>query len=217
MQTIICRCGERALRKLLGASLTIVFATSVPTLVAAAPTEIAQRYLEDAINLIEAKHINSSSADWPRLRAEAEAMASAARIPAETYPAIRHVLNQLGEKHSYLREPPQNAATSQASGGSVKRDRQLPQWRLVDGKLGLVQLPELDTISDGGEAFGRIYSATLQLGLVEMDQFNVCGWIIDLRENQGGNMWPILQARPSARQQPFWLFRSSIRPDCAVD
>ena len=196
------------MRHLLSRSLAVVFATSVPTLVAAAPREVAQEYLGNAINLIEAKHINSSDADWPRIRAEADAMASDAQKPAETYPAIRHVLDQLGEKHSYLREPSQQAvATSQASAGAVKPDRQLSQWRLVDGKFGLVQLPELDTIRDGGDALGRSYSATLKAGLILLDQSNLCGWIVDLRENHGGNMWPMLQGLdPLLGTSPFGYF-----------
>jgi C-terminal processing protease CtpA/Prc len=71
----------------------------------------------------------------------------------------------------------------------------------------LVQLPELDTLGGGREDTGRQYTAELKLGLTTMDKQPLCGWIVDLRENGGGNMWPMLQGLdPLLGKGPFGYF-----------
>ena len=174
----------------------------------AAPSEVAQHYLETAIGLLEAKHINSDKADWERIKSETSELVADAQTTADTYPAIRHVLTQLGEKHSFLIEPPQQGAATVEAGASSTIPRQpLPQWKLIGENIGLVQLPQLVTFGTGGEAAGKTYSAVLKTALTEMDSPNLCGWIIDLRENGGGNMWPMLQGLdPLLGSSPFGFF-----------
>lgn len=85
------------------AAAALLLGASKP--VPAAPTAEAEAYLDQAITLLETRHINSAEADWERLRAEAETAIEEARTPADTYPAIHRLLAELGERHSFLIEP----------------------------------------------------------------------------------------------------------------
>jgi hypothetical protein len=173
-----------------------------------APTEEAKAYLSRALTLLQAKHINSNHADWSSIKAKAQLQISEASTTADTYEAIRSVLTALAEKHSFLMEPrasvqPPTGETAEASGPAVP----LPKWRLVAGRYGLIQLPQLDTLSGGREDPGVGYTEALRSALTILDKQPLCGWIVDLRENGGGDMWPMLQGLdPLLGSGPFGYF-----------
>jgi C-terminal processing protease CtpA/Prc len=84
---------------------------------------------------------------------------------------------------------------------------ELPKWRVIDERFGLISLPALDTMGGGREATGPVYAAALRSGLQQMDAQPLCGWVIDLRKNGGGNMWPMLQGLdPLLGDAPFGFF-----------
>ena len=56
----------------------------------------------------------------------------------------------------------------------------------IGGDLGYVLLPG----TPGGEGF----AAAVRAGIAKADSPDVCGWIVDLRRNTGGSMWPMFQA-----------------------
>jgi C-terminal processing protease CtpA/Prc len=57
--------------------------------------------------------------------------------------------------------------------------------RLIDGRLGYLLVPSI-----GGSRASFVDS--LQSLIREYDSAGACGWVIDLRRNPGGNMWPML-------------------------
>lgn len=75
-------------------------------------------------------------------------------------------------------------------------DLNLPlQGRLVAEGVGLIELPgfgaSLTDQKKAAEESNR-YAERAQALIRELDQKNLSGWIIDLRLNSGGNMWPML-------------------------
>ena len=57
----------------------------------------------------------------------------------------------------------------------------------LEGDIGYVELPGL-----GGGPLAKTYADIAQGLIQEIDSVPVRGWILDLRRNTGGNMWPIL-------------------------
>ena len=197
---------RRILQGLIGLSLAIV-----PFPVSAPRTTEAEAYLRSAIELLKTHHINRDSVDWGTVTAEADQRIRNAVTTADTYPAIRSILTSLGERHSFLVEPRQVAAppTTSASQEALA-SFPLPSGRYVDGGIGLIQVPQLNTMRGDGEERGRRYTAALRAALTTLDQGQLCGWIIDLRRNSGGNMWPMLQGLdPLLGEEPFGYF---VRP-----
>ena len=157
-------------------------------------------YLDQALALLREHHINSGSADWDGLTAEARASAAGATTPSDTYAAILRVIAALGERHTFFRPPP-----TPGQPRTLPPPVTMPSWELVDGRFGVVRLPGFL----GSQAEADRYIATLREGLMEMDRRGVCGWVVDLREDTGGNMWPMLAGLdPLLGTAPFGSFRS---------
>jgi carboxyl-terminal processing protease len=64
-----------------------------------------QAYLAAVIDWIEANAAYTDRVDWPAVRQEAQARAQDARTTEDTYPTIRWVLKQLGDRHSFFLTP----------------------------------------------------------------------------------------------------------------
>src|SRR5205823_6162975 len=107
-----------------------------------AMTAEAKAYLDHAIALFRQQHINASKMDWGALTAKAYAAAAGAKTTAETYPAIRLVIKELGEKHTFFLDSDQANAgsTGKASGSASAPVLLLPEAvRLANG-IGVVRL-----------------------------------------------------------------------------
>jgi C-terminal processing protease CtpA/Prc len=176
----------------------------------AAPEQIAQAYLDQALELIRLHHRKASQSDWQVISANANSEIENAKVPQDTYPAIKHVLSVLNETHSFFVEP---SAVPKGETGLVVERQNLkskllaPAWKLESGQFGVLTLPELITLGDqdGKKAIG--YTSAVREGLTSMDKRGVCGWIIDLSQNGGGNMWPMLWGLdPLLGPSPFGKF-----------
>lgn len=171
------------------------------------PSPAAAAYLDQAIALIRANHYKAAGADWPAVTARAHAAIAGAATPADTYPAIRGVLQALGERHSFLIEAAQARAPAPTPQAAAASEGVLPTWELARGRFGIVRLPELNTSRPGGPTLGSAYAAALRTGLETMDKAPLCGWVVDLRKDGGGNMWPMLQGLdPLLGPAPFGAF-----------
>lgn len=129
--------------------------------------------------------INRYRIDWDALEARAYNCAREAQTPSDTYETIRFVLRKLDDHHSLFLTPHQVAQYRRAT----VCDNSTPRVELVEDKLGLVILPgfgsaDLEQLSK--------YATNVQHMISEIDAKNPCGWVVDLRENTGGNMWPML-------------------------
>lgn len=171
------------------------------------PSPAASAYLDRALTLIREHHYKASAADWPALVARARASIAGAATPADTYPAIRDALEALGERHSFLIEAAQARAPAPSPQAAAALTGVLPTRLLAGGRFGIVRLPDLNTLRPGGTALGAAYTNALRVGLQEMDKAPLCGWIVDLRDDDGGNMWPMLQGLdPLLGEEPFGSF-----------
>ena len=171
------------------------------------PSHEARDYLGRAIAILRDKHIDSRTADWPRIIADAHADIGGAKTPRDTYPAIRGVLGALGEKHSFLVAAPRAKAPAAPGAPAAKPvEPPMPTSELIGGRIGVVRLPALGGIGVGQDVPDR-YTGTLRTALKAMDDVATCGWIVDLRGNGGGNMWPMLRGLdPLLGKAPFGTF-----------
>ncbi|MBZ9750682.1 hypothetical protein K7W42_07380 [Deinococcus sp. HMF7604] len=65
----------------------------------------ARTYLQEALALIQQEALFADRVDWPAVTHACEVLAAGAVEPAETYPALRHALAALTDRHSFLRLP----------------------------------------------------------------------------------------------------------------
>ncbi len=62
-----------------------------------------------------------------------------------------------------------------------------PQGRRLVGDFGYLTVPEVLSLEAG-----KPYAATAHQVIREIDQIPTIGWVIDLRTNAGGSLWPML-------------------------
>jgi carboxyl-terminal processing protease len=144
----------------------------------------AARYLDYALVLMQTYSINRYEIDWTTFSDSTYAEAGEAKTEADTYDAIRSALERLGDNHSFF-QPPPDASLNAAASTPARTD---PSAELLDGSTGYVDVPAFFGGGPDGDAH-----ATLYHGLIEsVEGAGACRWVVDLRGNSGGNMWPML-------------------------
>jgi len=139
--------------------------------------------VEYALAAIRDNALNAANVDW---EAEQQTRLTPAlkRLPAqEAYGSIRAVLDLLADRHSFLQHPREAAAYRQSAVAS--RDIEARQMQ----DIGYVLVPGLrGTEATAAEAF----TTGLCEHIERLAPTSPKGWIVDLRQNTGGNMWPML-------------------------
>lgn len=68
------------------------------------------------------------------------------------------------------------------------RESYEPSGRIIDGKYGYIDIPHFS----GNSAMGKQFTDRAQELIRTFDTSKLKGWIIDLRLNGGGNLWPMI-------------------------
>jgi hypothetical protein len=198
-------------RTLVGATLA-----AFTTTVLQAQTDMsleAHSYLDGALAIMEQNSLNKGKVNWADLRAKTFAHAAGAESSEDTYQAIRFALFSLNDHHSFLQlssdalqakdkaaRERRHDAFAPASGAAqpekwppspyIGRREPAGDMVTVDGvSVGRLVVPIFEGQDD---AAMRGYATALQSAIVRLAKQNPAGWIVDLRGNLGGNMWPML-------------------------
>jgi carboxyl-terminal processing protease len=178
-------------------------------------------YLGAALDTMEAYSIRRFEIDWPTFREQAIADANGSLNSFDTYPAIEAALERLGDGHSFFVRPGGFAATTAGasvgrSGSVLAADGRGsdgnaavayiedgaaptasasgpaavdPSTALLADGIGYLDVPEFQ----GGGPDGNELVGTYHELIEHVDTMGVtCRWVVDLRGNLGGNMWPML-------------------------
>ena len=166
----------------------------------------ARAYLDSAITVIQNVAFYRSRVNWTQVRAQAHTMASGATTFSATYPAIRFALAALGDRHSFLQPPAAGDVAGDAAGDAALPDAlgvaappsDSLEARIVGGRFGYVRVPTFGVALGTPDAAARVSAMadTLQALVRAVDAQGgaqgPCGWVVELRHNRGGNMWPML-------------------------
>ena len=145
----------------------------------------AQQYLADAIDVIQKNALNSKKVDWEKTRETAFNLEKDAKTPEDTYDTITYVLKQLGDHHSSIMTPED---ANRLDNSTVENYLQ-PKGKLIKDRIGYVAVFAFGAQS---EAEMNKYADEIQNIIIDLNQQSVCGWIVDLRANEGGNMYPMI-------------------------
>ncbi len=146
----------------------------------------AQTYLSEALSIMEKHSLLRHQVDWGDVRGQAFAHAHGAQKPADTYGAIDWALYSLGDGHSRFLEPEPEPDKNSPEPSVVSFEG--PQGRSLKSGIGYVSLP-------GVQGSQKTYDEYVRQGreiVAKADRTGVCGWVVDLRSDTGGNMWPML-------------------------
>ena len=167
----------------------------------------AQKVLDAAVDLVRKNAWMRDNIDWDVMQSELRSFAAGAVHTADVYPAIQYLLASLKDRHSFLMPPA--ASRDFDTGGAAN-----PPISVKDlgDRIGYVNVPRY---LGGDPAASRDFATNAhgQLAMT-MDRAG-CGWIVDLRNNGGGNMWPMLAGlKPFLGDEPLGTFvsRESTSP-----
>jgi carboxyl-terminal processing protease len=145
---------------------------------------VAQAYLNELIALMEAHSVNRLKIDWNSFRTGVMSAAGAAQSVEGTFPAIQMALTLLGDGHSFY-QPLRGLRISGTRRACVGQGAGAPT---LPGTVGFVKVGAFS----GSEAEATAFANALQRAIASADRDGLAGWIVDLRGNTGGNMWPMI-------------------------
>jgi len=144
----------------------------------------AAKVLDAAITVVKENALRADTVDWATAEPAVRAVASGAGKSSDVYPAIQMLLARLGDNHSFFMPP---AATSDfKSGGALNPPAEVRSLPDGVGYIGVRAYGGADP-----EA-GRAYAKRAHEAIAAARASAPCGWVVDLRRNGGGNMWPML-------------------------
>ncbi|GAA1103024.1 S41 family peptidase [Nocardiopsis metallicus] len=141
-----------------------------------------QRYADVALQLMEQGYY-ADGAEWETARERVLETAEGADSYADLHDVLAEAADVAGGSHTFFLTP------EEAEGWA---DESTTEFRAptvtVDGGVATVVVPELGSVS---EELQQRYAdeATADIAAAASE---VCGWVVDLRDNTGGNMYPML-------------------------
>ena len=163
----------------------------VDTATLPAPSPAALRYVRYALSVIEDNAFVRAELDWSAYRAAVMRQARGAVTVEDSYLALRYALGALGDGHSHFRTAERTASLADGPVENARTGRPpvAPRGNLLEGSIGYLRLPGFA----GGSHMDRVeFAEDLQELIAELDASTDCGWIVDLRGNRVGNLWPML-------------------------
>jgi carboxyl-terminal processing protease len=159
-------------------------ATPPPTQPGGHISDRARAYLDQLIGVMQVNSVNRLTIDWTTFRTTVFGEAPAAQSVADTYPAIRTAIRLLGDGHSGFYDPsgtavaPSTRTCAASTAGSPA----------VPATIGYVKVPAFAGTGTAATAFAN----AIQQAIMSADRDDLTGWIVDVRGNGGGNMWPMI-------------------------
>ena len=140
-------------------------------------------YACESIAIIETRAVVLASANWwPAIKAELLAAAANATAVEDVHAPLAAVVRRLDGHSRFL--DPQRAKELRAAQTRVDRVR-------TDTHAGMAYVDLRGFVGTDPDSM-QAYVRTLREGIAEAERAGACGYIVDLRRNPGGNMWPAL-------------------------
>ena len=138
---------------------------SAPALPAVDPAVAA--YVRSASQTLRRVSRHRDTVEWPMLEDSALLLVRGARELRDAYPVVHWMLQRV-DHHSFLQ------AQRRGAGGIMLRER-----------VGYLRVP----FAPGA---ATVVADSLQHAIAVLQSRGACGWLVDLRMNGGGNVWPML-------------------------
>lgn len=189
---------------LLISTAALVSACSIPAL--ASPTQPDPAFpdvREQILQLLQERALYRDRIDWPAVRQQFQA---AKGTPEADVIVDKTIAGSTGNHGRWIRAStvakasnPQAATRARApqrAGAGKDASNSTPNPDRTNDPIGWISIPRFMDFSrpDGAARYHRrlAFARQLQSQLRTEDKHDRCGWIVDLRQNSGGNMWPML-------------------------
>lgn len=147
----------------------------------AANPDATKAYLQNLLSTMEAYAIHKNAIEWASFRAQVIVAAGDAGAIPDLYPAIEIALRLLDDHESYYQPRRGGGLIGLPPGGTC--EAAAPSTPKLPDTIGYVKIE--------GSSAGQS-AESVQQAIRAADHDGLLGWIVDLRGNGGGNMWPMI-------------------------
>lgn len=169
-----------------GSSTSPTAPPSNPPGAGAGLSALATNYLNEVIGLMQNNSINRARINWTDFRNQVFQRVPGAQTIADTYPGISVALGLLDDHHSFFVSPT-NVSVANPSGRRCSAGTTAPPTMPAD--VGYVKITGF---SSPDAAAVIAFADSIQEQIRRVDKAPLVGWVVDLRGNGGGNMWPMV-------------------------
>ena len=158
--------------------------SSAPTAPSGALSDTARAHLNQLVAYMQGGSVRRLTIDWTDFRQRVFAEAGGAQTIPQLVPAIRLALTLLADNHSSYR-PVSGQVISVRNWACGAPAADMPR---LPPTIGYVKVPGFSGTATQATQFAN----TIQRSIREADRDGLVGWIVDVRGNGGGNMWPMI-------------------------
>jgi hypothetical protein len=153
------------------------------------PSKLAQKYISSACDIIVKNSLVRDSININDLKEIALKIAGPATKYSDCFLAVNYLLESLrpfGDHHSFFMSAAE--MKNWENEGSQVSKIEFPAFKVVDS-CGYILVPPFH---GGNPKLMTAYADSLQKGIQNLSNSKINGWIVDLRQNTGGNMEPMI-------------------------
>lgn len=146
----------------------------------------AKAFLDEVLDIMESHSINKYKINWTEFRNSVFEKVGAAKTIEQSYIGVEEALILLNDHHSYFRKPDGGLLFGYTHSCSAESFT-TPS---VPTNIGYIKVNQFSGSSNSNEAIE--FTQEIQSQISNSDISDIIGWIVDLRGNSGGNMYPML-------------------------
>lgn len=148
----------------------------------------ASAFIEDITSIASKHSIVKDSVNWEKVRENMKSLAGGAKTTRDCYPAANYLIKELhakGDNHSGFYPPEINTRRK-----TENMDGRQPESKYLGNSIAYISVPGFSSIN---EKLGEAFATKIQTMIKTLDSsYTIATWIVDLRENTGGNMYPMI-------------------------
>lgn len=152
------------------------------------PSRKAIAFIQEAVAIAQKNSIVRDSLNWTDVRERLLLTASGAKTTKDCYPAIHLLVANLyakGDIHSGFYPPEFSRRLKQEN-----LDPKQPESKYLGNSVAYINVPGFSSVN---KKIGEAFATAIQTMIFKLDSaYTITKWIVDLRENTGGNMYPMI-------------------------
>jgi carboxyl-terminal processing protease len=147
---------------------------------------VATNYLDEVIGLMQNNSINRARINWTDFRTQVFQRVPGAQTITDTFPGISVALGLLDDHHSFY------VGSANVSVGNPSGRRCSAVSTSMPTMPADVGYVKITGFSSGDAGAVTAFADSIQEQIRRADRASLVGWVVDLRANTGGNMWPMV-------------------------
>jgi len=148
-----------------------------------------RKTVQQAIGIAKAHSINTKRLDWPAIEKDIHRKAGGLCSEKDIYPVLQALVDRLEDRHSYVITA--GGERWHKLSEEIRTDSEMvpPPEQFKKLKIAYVAV---NPMSSAGKNRMDAYADDLFHAILSACQKDMTGWILDFRENTGGQLWPML-------------------------